>query len=136
MRLVCYSLRSGIWKNLAKMSEETIPHAILLCRDTTLAVSSTYTKQNERHIVSIPLPWNFPDFDLRIKQKRFLYIRPFLLVEHCKDSFFVQYDALVMSIISSKIRKLGLSRRKDTGKEKEKREFHPLISIYSSKIDS
>ena len=102
MRLVCYSLRSGIWKNLAKMSEETIPHAILLCRDTTLAVSSTYTK-------------------------RFLYIRPFLLVEHCKDSFFVQYDALVMSIISSKIRKLGLSRRKDTGKEKEKREFHPLI---------
>ena len=56
MRLVCYSLRSGIWKNLAKMSEETIPNAILLCRDTTLAVSSTYTKQNERHIVSIPLP--------------------------------------------------------------------------------
>lgn len=56
MRLVCYSLRSGIWKNLAKMSEETIPHAILLCRDTILAVSSTYTKQNERHIVSIPLP--------------------------------------------------------------------------------
>ena len=32
-----------------------------------------------------------------------------------------------MSIISSKIRKLGLSRRKDTGKEKEKSEFHPLI---------
>ena len=55
MRLVCYSLRSGIWKNLAKMSEETIPHAILLCRDTTLAVSSTYTKQNERYIVSILL---------------------------------------------------------------------------------
>ena len=51
-----YRVSPGIWKNLAKMSEETIPHAILLCRDTTLAVSSTYTKQNERHIVSIPLP--------------------------------------------------------------------------------
>lgn len=41
-----------------------------------------------------------------------------------------------MSIISSKIRKLGLSRRKDTGKEKEKREFHPLIFTYRLKIDS
>ena len=29
---------------------------MMLCIDTTLAVSGTYTKQNERHIVSIPLP--------------------------------------------------------------------------------
>ena len=74
MRLVCYSLRSGIWKNLAKMSEETIPHAILLCRDTTLAVSSTYTKQNERYIVSIPLFFEIGDFSCRIKAKNAFYI--------------------------------------------------------------
>lgn len=61
------------------------------------------------------------------KQKTLSAYSAISLVEHCKYTFFVQYDALVMSIISSKIRKLGLSRRKDTGKEKEKREFHPLI---------
>lgn len=41
---------------------------MMLCIDTTLAVSGTYTKQNE------PKYQNCPDFDLRIKQKNAFYI--------------------------------------------------------------
>ncbi|EEX44253.1 hypothetical protein BACFIN_08043 [Bacteroides finegoldii DSM 17565] len=46
----------------------------MLCLDTTLAVSSTYTKQNERYIVSIPLFFEIGDFSCRIKAKNAFYI--------------------------------------------------------------
>lgn len=47
--------------------------------------------------------------NIRIKQKRFLYIRPFLRSDTAKIVFFVQCNALIVSIISSNIRKTMLS---------------------------
>ena len=47
---------------------------MMLCIDTTLAVSGTYTKQNERYIVSIPLFFEIGDFSCRIKAKNAFYI--------------------------------------------------------------
>ena len=46
---------------------------MMLCIDTTLTVSGTYTKQNERYICPLSLHFEIGDFDLRIKAKiRFL----------------------------------------------------------------
>lgn len=78
---------------------------MMLCIDTTLAVSGTYTKQNERYIVSI-LP-SFKIFQTLIlgqSKKRFLYIQPFLRLDFAKIKLFVQCNALILSIISSYIR--------------------------------
>lgn len=52
-------------------------------------------KNRERHIVLI-LRLETGDFDFRIKQKNAFLCRhrPFLRSVYCKDTFFVQYDAL------------------------------------------
>ena len=53
-------------------------------------------KNRERHIVLI-LRLETGDFDFRIKQKTLSFLcrhRPFLRSVYCKDTFFVQYDAL------------------------------------------
>lgn len=62
---------------------------------TALAVHIYIYKTDERHIVSIPL-LKFGDFYFRIKQKTLSYVntKPFLRLVYCKDTFFVQYDAL------------------------------------------
>ena len=66
--------------------------------------------ENERHIVLYPSALNFGDFSCRIKQKTLsMFSSTISPVEQCKYTFFVQYDALIMSIISSNIRKTILS---------------------------
>ncbi len=66
--------------------------------------------ENERHIVLYPSALNFGDFSCRIKQKTLSMFSPTIFpIEQCKYTFFVQYDALIMSIISSNIRKTILS---------------------------
>ena len=60
-------------------------------------------KNRERHIVLI-LRLETGDFDFRIKQKTLSYVNtgPFLRSVYCKDTFFVQYDALFMGLIFAK----------------------------------
>ena len=68
---------------------------MMLCIDTTLAVSSTYTKQNERHIVSIPSR-EIGDFESRIKQKTlsFYFSDRSLARQHKYTFLFEQCNAL------------------------------------------
>ena len=60
-------------------------------------------KNRERHIVLI-LRLETGDFDFRIKQKTLSYVNTglFLRSVYCKDTFFVQYDALFMDLIFAK----------------------------------
>ena len=62
------SSKTGIAKRRAKMNEETIfPRRMFMYR-YSYCIPCTYTKQNERHIVFIPL-LEIGDFVFRIKQK-------------------------------------------------------------------
>lgn len=60
-------------------------------------------KNRERHIVLI-LRLETGDFDFRIKQKTLSYVNTGLFPQsvYCKDTFFVQYDALFMGLIFTK----------------------------------
>ena len=80
------------------MNKETInPRRFLYVENHANAKAyMTYVYKNrERHIVLI-LRLETGDFDFRIKQKTLSYVNtgPFLQSVYCKDTFFVQYDAL------------------------------------------
>lgn len=90
-----------------------------------------HANRNERHIVSYPSKFqNFPDFDLRIKAKNAFSINPTISpVGHCKYTFFVQYDALLVSIISSNIRFSVVFQAEKGEKIKKENHFYPPSHI-------
>lgn len=105
----------------------------MLCIDTTLAVSGTYTKQNERYIVPILLSLKFSRFRFQDKAKTLSINSTISLVEFANITLLSQCNALVMSIISSCIRKLVFFRRQRYEERKRKEGISPSYFLFSSK---
>lgn len=116
------------------MNKETILTLGMLCKDTTLAVSCTYTKQNERYIVPILLSLKFSRFRFQDKAKTLSIKSTRKMVEFANIKLLFQCNALFMSIISSCIRKLVFFRRQRYEERKRKEGISPSYFLFSIKI--